>query len=459
MRPNILYLHSHDAGRYIQPYGFPVSTPHLQALASQAVLFRKAFAISPTCGPSRAAMLTGRYPHQNGVIGLPGPQGWLVDDYQTHIVRQLQKHGYETVLAGCQHEADKLDLSPLGYNRILNSENPAHPLGGQWYPDTIERAEAFLATRSHHENKPFFLSVGIAEPHRDNIPKPDINLHGQGDRFAQTRFYDPQKLDARFTAPPPWLPDLPEIRRDMASYAYGVNLMDEYMGRVLTALQHSGLEDNTIVIVTSDHGIEFPGGKKTLGDQGTQVMLMLKFPCSMQIPSGHVIEPMVTQLDLYPTLSSLLEFQPQHELEGKDLMPLIQGKVNQLHDAIFTEQTYHGQLEPCRAVRTERYKYIRHHFDTGPQMRCDGPTTEYMESFGWFDQSRGTEQLFDLYLDPWECCNLVGDPTLASVRSDLSSRLDAWMNQTGDFFPSGQFPEPPGRSEALQALSTKITNW
>gem|GEM_PF-5068678 len=82
---NIVYLHAHDAGRYVQPYGFPLETPNLMAFAKEAVLFRKAFCIAPTCGPSRAAMLTGQYPHQIGMYGLPGGQGWKIDDYNKHL--------------------------------------------------------------------------------------------------------------------------------------------------------------------------------------------------------------------------------------------------------------------------------------------------------------------------------------------------------------------------------------
>jgi N-sulfoglucosamine sulfohydrolase len=448
---NIVYLHAHDAGRYVQPYGFPVHTPHLQAFAAEAVLFRKAFCTAPTCGPSRASMLTGRYPHQNGVVGLPGPQGWRIDDYSTHLVRFLGRHGYETILAGCQHETDKLDLTPLGYDRVLNAEQPPHPLGGQWYPDTINRVEAFLATR--RSDRPFFLSVGIDEPHRDNIPRPELNLHGAGDRFAKTRYYDPAKLDARYTAPPPWLPDLPEIRRDMASYAQGVRIMDEYMGRVLTALAHTGLDADTLVIVTSDHGIEFPGGKKSLSDQGTQVMLMLRGPEGTGLTGGRVIEPMVSQLDLYPTICSLIGAQPGHQLEGRDLLPLVRGEVDKLHDAVFAEQTWHGQLEPLRSVRTERYKYVRRHLPIGPKLRSDGPTSPVMEALGWFDRPLGHEELYDLYLDPWEAHNRIDDPALRDLRADLTARLDRWMHDTGDFFPRGAFPDPPGRPPQLAALS------
>ncbi len=96
---NILYMHSHDTGRYIQPYGCGIPTPNLQTLAEEGVLFRQAFCANPTCSPSRAALLTGSYPHQNGMFGL-AHRGWSLDDYSQHLVHTLTAHGYAAALAG-----------------------------------------------------------------------------------------------------------------------------------------------------------------------------------------------------------------------------------------------------------------------------------------------------------------------------------------------------------------------
>jgi arylsulfatase A-like enzyme len=449
---NIVYLHAHDSGAVVQPYGHPVHTPNLMGFAEQAVLFRKAFCISPTCGPSRAALTSGQYPHQIGMYGLPGGQGWLFDDYGKHLVQQLNRWGYETVLAGVQHEAPHSDFSCIGYQRILEKEAPARPQAGECYPETIDKVEAFLATRT--DNRPFFLSVGIDEPHRDNIPRPELNLHGEGDRFTKTRYYDPDKLDYRYTAPPVWLPDLPEIRKDMEGYHEGVHIMDEYMGRVLYALSNNGLDDDTLVIVTADHGIEFPGAKTTLRDQGTQIMLMIRGPKNTSFNGGKVIEPMVNHLDIYPTLCELLGKTVDHPLEGRSLIPLVENPDKPLHDEIFSEQTYHGDFEPLRAVRTERYKYIRRHLSEGPRLMCDGPTCPIVEEAGWYRQEIGHEELFDLYLDPLEACNRSADPTYAKIKADLSARLDRWMEQTGDPFATGILPIPPSERIVKKSMMT-----
>jgi Sulfatase len=143
---NILYLHAHDAGRQVQPYGFPCDNPNLMAFAREAVLFRKAFCAAPTCAPSRAALTSGQYPHQVGMYGLTGQQGWRFDDYGKHWVQQFNRWGYETVLAGVQHEADHKDFSCLGYQRVLENEPPARVQPGECYPETIAKVESFLAT-------------------------------------------------------------------------------------------------------------------------------------------------------------------------------------------------------------------------------------------------------------------------------------------------------------------------
>jgi N-sulfoglucosamine sulfohydrolase len=442
-RANIVLIHAHDAGRYVQPYGHPLHTPNLMQFAREGVLFRKAFAVAPTCGPSRAAMLSGQYAHEVGMFDLPSPR-WAFDDYSKHLVRILAEAGYETVLAGCEHEtcgSERELTEELGYQKLLNQTRESK---GEFYQETVDHVERYLA---QPKDRPFFLSFGTDEPHRNNIARPEIGIGKESARFSKTRYYDPDKLDWRYTAPPPFLPDLPEIRKDMASYAEGVRLMDEYMGRVLYALRHYGHDHNTIVIVTSDHGIEFPGGKKSLTDQGLGVMLMMRGPGGLT--GGKVIEPIVSHLDLVPTLFELIGLERRPWMRGHSLLPLVRGEVASVRNEIFGEQTYHGrQLEALRCIRTERHKLVLRHQPRGPVMRHDGPSSRVLEAHGFYDRPLGHVELFDLYLDPWEHCNRADDPAYATIRNDLEARLRHWMAETGDPFPTGQFPSAtPGRLE------------
>lgn len=123
-RPNILYIHTHDIGRYVQPYGYAVPTPNLQAFAEEGVLFRNAFCANPTCSASRSTLLTGMYPHNNGMTGL-AHRGWALNDYSQHIVHTLRDAGYTTVLTGVQHVASHQEGEPwqtIGYDRWLGNE-------------------------------------------------------------------------------------------------------------------------------------------------------------------------------------------------------------------------------------------------------------------------------------------------------------------------------------------------
>jgi len=148
-RPNILYIHSHDTGRYIQPYGHAVATPNLQRLAEQGVLFRQAFCANPTCSPSRAALVTGSYPHQNGMTGL-AHRGFSLKDYGQHIVNVLRPHGYTSTLCGVQHVAARNSEDPwrlIGYDQCLSGRGTAH-----------ESAVDFLRDAP---SEPFFLFLKV----------------------------------------------------------------------------------------------------------------------------------------------------------------------------------------------------------------------------------------------------------------------------------------------------------
>jgi arylsulfatase A-like enzyme len=167
-------------------------------------------------------------------------------------------------------------------------------------------------------------------------------------------------------------------------------------------------------------------------------MLMMRGPFGFE--GGKVVESLVSQLDIYPTICELLGMERKIWLRGESLMPLVRGEKTSVREEIFAEQTYHGKLEPLRCIRTERYKLVLRHFERGPVMRQDGISTKAMEPLGFYDRPIGKTELFDLYLDPWEHCNRADDPAYGSIRSELETRLGEWMSATNDPFPSGQFP-------------------
>ncbi len=438
LRPNILYLHSHDTGRFIQPYGFAVSTPHLQRFAEEGVLLRQAFAVSPTCSPSRAALLTGEYPHQCGMNGLASPPwNYRLADPRHLLPRLLSETGYLTVLGGVHHVGEKslTEVDAHGFQLLLNADNLCEDV-----PDLHQRAASFVRQPTA---APWFLALGFDQTHRDNRqgdPK-------SGAGFSQPEPYDVRKIDGRYTRPPPGVVDRPETRADMASFKEGVRRLDARIGTVLSALERSGQADNTLVIITTDHGAAWPGMKCNLTDQGLGVMLMLRGPGGFK--GGRVIDPMATHLDLCPTIAAVADLSRQSWWQGRSLLPLLRRPKATLHREIFAEQNWHELPDPQRAVRTARYKLVRRLVGRGPAARnCDeGPTKRVLRAAGFFDHPRARESLYDLILDPLELCDRISDPTLTAQRRRLGRALDRWMRATADPFPKGKGVPPPGAAK------------
>jgi N-sulfoglucosamine sulfohydrolase len=231
----------------------------------------------------------------------------------------------------------------------------------------------------------------------------------------------------------------------MAAFKASARHLDQGVGNVLAALDENGLGDRTLVICTTDHGLPFPGAKATLYDRGLGVLLMLRGPGGLW--GGRVVDAPVSHLDLFPTVCELAGIEPPDRLDGRSLLPLVRGEVDRLHDELFAEITYHAAYEPQRAVRTERFKYIRR-FDDGDRPvlpNCDdGPTKDALIAAGWALAKRESEQLFDLALDPNEMRNLIGDPRFAEVAEELRVRLQRWMERTDDPLLAGPVPLPSG---------------
>jgi arylsulfatase A-like enzyme len=221
--------------------------------------------------------------------------------------------------------------------------------------------------------------------------------------------------------------------------------MDDAVGAILNQLAASGLADNTLVISTTDHGIAFPAMKCNLTDQGWGVMLMMRGPGGFS--GGKVCDAMVSQLDIYPTICEMLNIERPAWLTGKSMMPVIRGDAKEINDQVFGEVTYHASYEPKRAIRTQRYKYIRHFGGrkTPVLPNCDdGPSKSLWLSYDWKHQPIAEERLYDLVFDPLEHNNLATDGSLASTLNDLRGRMDKWMKATSDPLLKGPVPLPPG---------------
>lgn len=417
---NVLYVHTHDTGRFIEPYDASIPTPNLMKLAKEGTLFRNAYCCGPTCSPSRAALLTGQPPHQNGMYGL-AHRGFSLNDYSKHLANYLKKFGYETVLFGMQHECKNPE--GIGYDRVFKDPRREAEDLTSWDLSNGDAAIAYL--REKHE-KPFFMSYGLAHTHRPFL-EIDESVH-------------PDYLRV-----PGCLPDNAQTREDYAGFVTSAMRADMCIGRVLDELDRQGLADDTLILYTTDHGIAFPHMKCTLYDTGIGVSMIMKYKGNQS--AGTVKDALVSHVDVYPTLCDMLGIPKPQWLTGKSLMPILNNEALEVNDAVFSEVTYHAATEPQRCVRTKRYKYIRRYGindDYVPANIDEGESKHFLLNEGLLSRKIDREMLFDLSFDPAERRNLINDPAYAEIAEHMRGLLAKHMADTDDFIESKNLPRPEG---------------
>lgn len=436
---NIIYIHTHDTGRYISPYGYNVDTPNLLNFAKEGTLFRHAYCAGPTCSPSRAGLLTGMAPHTCGMFGL-AHRGFKLNNYNEHLVNLLKDNGYETVLCGVQHEATSGEI--IGYDKILTEPRPAN--SGKWdfnaYDrNNLKRAVDYIKSKP---KGPFFLSFGMVNTHR---VFPEID----------------EDIDANYVQPPFPIYDTKQNREDMAAFMSSVRVVDECVGNILNAIKETGIEDECLIIFTTDHGIAFPKMKCNLYDTGIGISFIMKYPGNPC--RGEAVDSLVSQLDFFPTVCDMLDIEKPQWLQGNSLMPLLNKQTDKIREEIFSEVSYHASYEPMRCIRTERYKLIRffdNHDNIVPSNIDDGLAKEFLFEHGYLKTKRKKDMLFDLYFDPVERVNLVDDKEYKKIYEELSIKLEDWMSCTNDPLIYGKVEMPEGAIvNKLSCLSAEIDDF
>ena len=434
-RPNILFCLADDASwdHFGANGDRVVRTPNFDRVAREGVNFRHAFCSSPSCTPSRGALLTGQ-------------QFWRLEDGANLWSRwpnkfpvypdALAKAGYHVGLKG-------KGWGPGDATFSGRTNNPAG-LG-------VKDFATFL--KSKPADKPFCFWFGSTDPHR---------LYDLGSGVKSG-------LKIADVQVPPYLPDTPAVRSDILDYYFEVERFDHDVGEMLKLLEDSGQLANTLVVVTSDNGWPFPHGKATCYDAGTRMPLAVRWPA--RIKGGRTVDDFVSHTDLAPTFLEAAGLKPWPEMTGKSLWPLLasekSGQIDAARDRMFFGRERHASVRegnvgyPVRAIRTARFLYLRNYEpdrwpagdppiygDVDQHLDIAGsPSKQAVIEHGnqpavkrLFDlafSKRPAEELYDLDRDPWQTNNVAGQLEFAATQATLRRELDAHLAATRDPRSSG----------------------
>lgn len=415
-RPNILQITTHDSGRHFGCYGHPtLHTPNIDALASDGIRFDQYFCAVPICSASRACMLTGLYPQSNGLLDLTA-FGWRIRDDVPHMSVLLKRAGYRTALFGVQHEVLEPQLGRLAFDEVHTCRRAR---------EAAEDVAEFLDRAG--TDAPFYAQIGFLETHtpflRDDM-QPDTE---------------------RGVEIPPYLADTPAARTTMAGYQRAVRDADAGVGRILDALRCGGWEENTLVVFTTDHGIEVPRAKWYLYDPGIAIAMVLRHPAGGLV-GGRVCDLLLSNVDYLPTIFELAGVDIPTHAEGRSFADrLLQC------DPAPTREFIHGMYHKnqTRCVRSRRYKQIRHFSDATDFHRLPVICEEVLNK-----KVIDRIELFDLEEDPNEFVNVANHPKYADIRRRLDTELWCWMESVDDPLLKG-----PVRSPSYDRAIADYADW
>jgi arylsulfatase A-like enzyme len=425
-RPNILLAIADDwSWPHAGVYGDPtVKTPVFDRMAREGALFSRAFAAAPSCTPSRAALLTGRYPHQleeGGVL-----HGFLPAKFAVYT-DLLEQAGYHVGYT-------RKGWGPGRFEPGGRSRNPAGPL--------FKDFEEFLRART--DGQPFVFWFGSQDPHR---PYEEGSGAASGIDLASIRV-------------PAYLPDTIEIRRDLADYFFEVQRFDRELGASVERLRSMGELDNTLIAITADNGMPFPRAKANVYDGGARVPLAMRWPG--RVKGGVVANAFINLSDLAPTFLEAAGLTPPDSMTARSILGIAAGRTEQGRDKVFLERERHAHVRegnlsyPIRAVRTDEFLYIRNFrpdrwpagdpekiFSVGPYGDIDGGVSKTLllerrenaaiaQFFALATAKRPPEELYDLRADPAQLNNLASDSRHSAAKARLRRMLDEWMRTTND---------------------------
>ena len=437
-RPNILFAFADDWGYpHAGVYGdTTVQTPSFDRVAREGVLFRNAHISSPSCTPSRGAILAGQDFWRLG----PAANLWSVfpDDLVVYPDLLAEEGGY---YVGHTRKG-------WGPGRV---EGRDHNPAGPGFPNF----ERFLEQRP--EEKPFCFWFGSQDPHR--------GVRGDGAALQEA-----MGIDSADVVVPPMLPDAPAVRQDIAEYYAQVQRFDRDVAELLRLLEEHGELDNTLVVISSDHGWSFPRGKTNLYDVGTRVPLAVRWPAGIGT-SGRTVTDFVSLNDLAATFLEVAGVEVPEQMTARSILPLLtsdaEGRIDPTRDRVITGRERHTPAQaagvsggyPMRALRTDRFLYIRNYLPERWPEGTPDHRNAYVEGAWLADADNGhtkfylwanrddpavrpfydlayakrpAEELYDVEKDPHQLDNVAGDPDYAEARRELAEQLTQYLRRTGD---------------------------
>lgn len=437
-RPNILYLVAHDLGKHLGCYGARLRSPHLDAFGRGGLILDRMVCNSPACSPSRSCAMTGKYAHCNGGIGL-SHMGWPLPQTEATITEYLAEAGYETIHSGLAHE------------RLPETNHYNVELEQDWSdwqaPQAIGKALAYLETRDR--SRPFYLNIGTQEVHPSY--------------WHRFEHYERELIREEDVWLPPEFPDSPAARRELRKFEACIHAFDLQCQRLIDGLQRLGHWQDTLVVITTDHGINGPRAKGTCSMRGMEITGLIHYAGMAQ--PGRRCTHLLQNIDFAPTFCEAAGRDIPSSIQGRSFWPLITGGNYTPHQELFLERNFHGHhrrggqpgiedvYDPIRSILTERFHYL-HNFRPGarPQKHLawhgelpaeTSPDGGMRAAFPDRPEPRPEEELYDLAHDPLQTVNLAARSDYRHVLANLRSRVDRWMAQTDDFAPSGTHPPRP----------------
>jgi len=424
-RPNIVLVLADDWGfPNAAAYGDKAARmPNFERVVSQGMLFTQAYCSAPSSSPSRAAILTGNYPHALGEAA----NLWARFPADLQVYPSLlEQQGYVIGLEG----------KGWAPGEFKTGHWPHNPAG--WEHDDLAKYIDEVPA-----DKPICFWFGSHYPHRP-----------YDDGIGAANGFDPAAIEVS-----PNMPDAAAVRGDLADYYYYCYLYDKRAGEILQALERNGRLKNTIFVMTGDNGYPFPRAKANLYDEGSHIPLAIMWPGVIGKPS--VYTGFVNLLDLAPTFCEAAGVKPLKPMQGRSLVAVLQGKEKaSARPAIYLERERHANVRagnvgyPSRAVKTSDFIYIRnlrpdrwpagdpkYQSSLAPFGDCDnGPAKKFMvenkaaypELFDRAFGKRPAEELYDLHNDPAQQHNLATDPAFGATLQKLRAMVDKWMKETGD---------------------------